>query len=145
MGVRQKKYGYIAFFSFFLSCTSIANNAELVIDIQPLDSERFYAETPVSSVVRTLKQLCTTMRSIKNSTAECNDCAVATILEIQSLSVCGAFQELDRAVSKGLVVGDDQISVIKRLWVFLQELAQDQRVQSYLYTCQNAQITSIPT
>jgi hypothetical protein len=132
MVAKRKKYKHVIIF-FLLCVVRTVIFADSEMEIKPLALDHFYAETPLSSVVRTMKQLYVTMHSIKNPTMKWSDCTVARIIEIQSLSVCGALQELDRAMGNGFVVGEDQVLLIKRLWAFLQELLHDQRVASYLY------------
>jgi len=102
---------------------------------EPLSFDRLYPESPVSRVLRTMKQLYATMTSIKLRETKRDDCTLARIVEMQSLTVCGALQELDRAMKNGLSVHDDYALLISNLWSSLQDLAKDTSIERYLGTC----------
>lgn len=133
MVMKQKKLKIITI--FFLLCGMA--DAFTAQSVEPLIFDRLYPETPVSRVLRTMKQLYATMMSIKEREIKRDDCTLARIVEIQSLSICGAFQELDRAIQNGLQVNDDHTSLIRYLWKSLQVLAKDDRIERYLYGCNN--------
>ena len=99
--------------------------------------DHLYPETPISRVLRNMKQLYATMSSIKEGETKGDDCTLARIVEIQFLSVCGALQELDRTMKNGLTVEDDHVSLIAFLLKALQILAHDERIERYLHICSN--------
>lgn len=131
MIMKQKKRRMIVFFLFFWCGVNTFTSQSL----ESLAFDRLYPETPVSRVLRTMKQLYATMYCIKEQKVTRDDCSLAKIVEIQSLSVCGALQELDRAMKQGLEVEGDHITLIENNWKALQDLAEDEFVQPYLLGC----------
>lgn len=120
MRMKQRKLNFII---FFLGCNSFAE--ELTFD-------HLYPETPVSRVLRAMKQLHATLTSIKEQEIANIDCTLARIAEIQSLTICGTLQELERAIEKGFQITKDHAALICRVWKLLQVLAQDENVKRYL-------------
>ena len=129
--MRQKKLKIIIS-SFLIFCIA---NAFASQDVTVLLFDRIYPVTPISRVLRSMKQLYAAMHSIKEREMKKDNCTLARIVEIQFLSVCGVLQELDRAMENGFAVEDDHASLIDFLWKALQELANDKRIKRYLHKC----------
>lgn len=100
--------------------------------VQHLTFDQLYPETSVSRVLKTMKQLYASMVCIKNNQITTENSSLADIVEIQSLSVLGALQELHRGLTQGLHIGRHQSALIQKLWNSLKILAQDEQVVRYL-------------
>lgn len=132
MFIKQRKLTFITV--LFLLCYTFTNICALE-SIEQLHFDHLYPETPVSRVLRAMKQLHATMTSIKKQEITSIDCALARIVEIQSLTICGTLQELDRAIQKGFQITRDHAVLICRVWKSLEILARDENVKRYL--CRN--------